>query len=429
MQKTLTLFLTLIFICGFSQNTTPKTTTSRSLNSIEHAIQNLQKDKQIQNASFSFYVYDMDNNMEIANTNAQHTMPSASTMKIITTASALQILGSYAKFETGLYYDGYIDTNCTLHGNIYIRGGGDPTLFSKYFNKKGTDPMQDWVVAIENLGIHHIEGRIIGDASYFPDEYVPANWSWGDMGNYYGAGVSGLTIYDNSLRLYFDAGSENNDSTVLECYEPYTPDLFIDNRVKAGNTKKDLAYIYGGPYDTYRKVEGRIPKGAQHFEVKGSLHDPSYVAAFELETKLWQHDISISAPASTVRKIKLFEHHIIDRKTQHNFYKHSSPSVAKIVYWTNLISNNLFAETLLRQIGVKKYQQGSVFSSTLAIKKYWTSKGLDMTGFYQNDGSGLTRANAISAKHLVDVLVYMKTKSKYSKSFVSSLPIAVKQAH
>ena len=100
--------------------------------------------------------------------------------------------------------------------------------------------------------------------------------------------------------------------------------------------------------------------------------------------------------------------------------------ISQIVYWTNLISNNLYAEHLLKHIGVEKYHNGSVFSGTAAVNDYWTSKGVDMQGFYMNDGSGLSRANAISAKQLVEILTYMKKSSKYFDTFYSSLPNAGK---
>ena len=100
--------------------------------------------------------------------------------------------------------------------------------------------------------------------------------------------------------------------------------------------------------------------------------------------------------------------------------------MSSIVYWTNLISNNLYAEHLLKHIGVEKYHNGSVFSGTAAVNDYWTSKGVDMQGFNMNDGSGLSRANAISAKQLVEILTYMKKSSKYFDTFYSSLPNAGK---
>ena len=243
--------------------------------SIELAIEKLANDPDLKNASISFYVYDSDNDVMIEEYNSKQSLVTASTMKVVTTATVLQYLGSYHKFKTQLSYDGFIDSNCVLHGKIYIEGGGDPTLCSKYFNKDDEDFMNDWISSIENLGIHSIDGKIVGDDSYFSDEFVPASWGWGDMGNYYGAGVSGLSIYDNTTTYTFDAGNENNDLTEVTCYEPYAPGLVIDNRVLAGNTTKDEAYIYGGPYDNYRLIKGRIPKGATEFEVRGATNDPA----------------------------------------------------------------------------------------------------------------------------------------------------------
>jgi D-alanyl-D-alanine carboxypeptidase/D-alanyl-D-alanine-endopeptidase (penicillin-binding protein 4) len=415
-MRQLTLLLAIAFVhLGWSQERDMRE--APVLSSIDKAINKLAADPTLKNASISFYVYDATNKKEVTSYNADQSLVTASTMKVVTTATVLQTLGSWHRFKTELSYDGYIDSNCTLHGNLYIEGGGDPTLGSKYFNDE--DFMLKWVDAVAELGIHHIDGKVVGDASYFSDEYVPSTWGWGDMGNYYGTGVSGLSVYDNTLTFTFEAGPNNNDSTYITCYEPYTPDIRIDNRVKAGNTKKDEAYVYGGPYDPYRVVKGRIPKGATDFNVKGAMHDPAYVAAFELETQLFRHGITTSSSASTVRMDRL--HGVLDTAARTVFHEHSSPTVSKIVYWTNLISNNLFAEHLLKHIGVAKYHDGSVYSSTTAVYNYWTKKGLDMIGFTMNDGSGLSRANAISSKHLVQILTDMKT-SKYYDSFYSSLP-------
>jgi len=414
------LFLFLITCClsiGWAQVDT--------LNSIEKAFRTFKSDYALKNASISFQVVRLKDKKVIAEYNPNQSMVSASTMKVVTTATALEILGSYKKFETQLLYSGHIDSNCVLHGDIIIKGGGDPTLGSKYFYKNQSALMHNWADDIAKLGIHKIEGRIIADASYFSDEYVPSTWSWGDMGNYYGTGVSGLNIYDNTLKFNFSSGPKNGDSTVIECIEPYCPGLTIDNRVKAGKTKKDLAYIYGGPFDQYRLIKGTIPMGVSDFIVKGSMHDPAYVAAFELESILWKMDIPVSKTATTNRNLEMFENEKISSELK-LISKIESPSLSKIVYWTNLISNNLFAETLLRQIGKKKYKDGSVFSSTLAVQKFWKSKDVVLNGFYMNDGSGLSRSNAISARNLVQILEYMKTKSKYKDSFYSSLPIAGK---
>ena len=393
-------------------------------NSIDVAISALAKDFSLKNASISFVVKDLDSSVIISEYNPNLSLPSASTMKVVTTAAALDILGSYLKFETKIMYDGYIDSNNVLQGNIYIKGGGDPTLGSKYFKEKYGLFLSSWVDQIAKLGIDSIAGSVIGDASLFSDEYVASTWSWGDIGNYYGAGVSGLTIYDNTVEFEFSSGPSAHDSTFVDCFYPYTPDLIIDNKVKASNTKKDLAYIYGGPNNPTRTIKGTIPKGQVGYMVKGSTHEPAYVIAFELESALWEYGISVGGNATTIRRMKSSGNYFESERKA--IFITKSPTVGQIVYWTNLISNNLYAEHLLKHIGVKKYGDGSVFSSTLAVTKYWSSKGIDMTGFYMNDGSGLSRSNAITASQLVEVLAYMKLKSKYSKSFLSSLPVAGK---
>lgn len=416
------LFVTISPLTLTSQSRSPREV--RTPSSIDLALGELITDPALKNASISFYVYDTDNNEEVVAHNADQSLVTASTMKVITTATALEFLGSWHRFETKLSYDGVIDTNCTLHGNLYIEGGGDPTLGSKYFDE--SDFMLEWVDEISKLGIHHIDGKIVGDATYFSDEYVPSTWGWGDMGNYYGSGVSGLSIYDNTITFTFESGPNDNDSTYISCFEPYTPDIRVDNRVKAGNTSKDEAYIYGGPYDPYRLIKGRIPKGVEGFDVRGAMHDPAYVAAFELETQLFKHGITTSSSASTVRIDRL--NGFLDTAERQTILTHESPSVSKIVFWTNLISNNLFAEHLLKHIGVSRYHDGSVYSSTMAVQNYWSEKGVDMTGFSMNDGSGLSRANAVSARHLVEILAKMKS-SKHFDSFYSSLPTCGKQEH
>ncbi len=414
MKFILTQVILVASLISFSQVT--------STNSIQKAINLLTKDPSLKHASISFLVKDIDKDSVIATYNPENSLIPASTMKVITTATALEILGSYNKFKTLLQYDGYIDSNCTLHGNIYIKGGGDPTLGSRFF--KSPYLIEEWSQKIANLGITKIDGKIIGDASYFSYEYVPSTWSWGDMGNYYGTGISGLSIFDNTTHLYFNSGSNKGDSTTIDCFEPYTPDVEIRNKVRSWTTKKDEAYIYGAPYDGLRIVKGNIPLNKESFDVRGSMHEPAYVAAFELESSLWRNGINVLQPATTTRRLQ--NEMVLINKERINFDTISSPSISKIVYWTNLISNNLFAEHLLRHVGVKKYKNGSTFSSTLAVSKYWRAKGILSTGFYMNDGSGLSRSNAVSATHLVDVLTYMKKKSKYSKTFYSSLPIAGK---
>ena len=88
-------------------------------------------DPVFKHASISFNVIDLETGKTVASHNPNITLPSASTAKLFSTATALEILGPNFQPETRIYLDGQLDTLGVLNGNIWIRGGGDPTLGSK----------------------------------------------------------------------------------------------------------------------------------------------------------------------------------------------------------------------------------------------------------------------------------------------------------
>ena len=87
------------------------------------------------------------------------------------------------------------------------------------------------------------------------------------MGNYYGAGPSGLTIFDNLCKFHFKTRAESGDSTKLTCVTPYIPNIRIRNYVTSANSSKDNAYVYGAPYSDDWFIRGSIPKNKEDFQV------------------------------------------------------------------------------------------------------------------------------------------------------------------
>jgi D-alanyl-D-alanine carboxypeptidase/D-alanyl-D-alanine-endopeptidase (penicillin-binding protein 4) len=394
-----------------------------TLTNVEKAVIEFMKDPELRNAALSFYAVDLTTKKEVVNYNGWMSIVPASCMKLITTATALEILGSGYRFKTTLQYTGYIDDNCVLHGDLIIKGGGDPTLGSKFFTDG--DPsefLQKWAHAVQSAGIDSIAGNIIADAEIYGWEMVPSTWAWGDLGNGYGAAPCGLSIYDNTCVLEFKTGSQAGDSAHIMCMHPYVPDLEFINEVESGNSPDDNSYIFGAPYAYDRHIKGTLPKGKESFEVKGTIPDPSYLCAFELMYALRQWNIGIGGTATTVRMQKLQQVYKEQKRT--DIHDHFSPSVGSIVNITNMYSVNLFAEHLMNQIGLLKYGNATVGSGTAATVEFW-GKRIDAKGMYVTDGSGLSRFDAVSAKHLADIVTYM-SKSKNASVFEKSLPVAAK---
>jgi serine-type D-Ala-D-Ala carboxypeptidase/endopeptidase (penicillin-binding protein 4) len=392
---------------------------SQTIQDLKNEVSKLVADLDLKNASISFYAVDLTNNQVVAGLNSNKSLVPASTTKLVTTASALEILGGDTRFKTQILHTGSIDTLCrVLNGDIIIKGGGDPSLGAERYSKHYGGFINQWAIKIKALGIDSINGRVIGDASCFTSQTTPSTWIWGDLGNYYGASPSGLSIYENTCKVEFESGKKNGDSTIITCVMPFVPEFNIENEVKSTNTKKDESYFYGAPFQVNRIVKGGIPLNKKGFDVKSSIPDPSLLAAFELDMEMRMMGVKLKDKYTT-RRILEFDG---DEETR-LITKTYSPKLTDIINQTNTYSINLYAEHLLNLIGLKVYKSGDPESGTTAITNFWKGKGINVEGLYLNDGSGLSRFNAISAMHLVSILEYMKKSENYNE-FYNSLPIA-----
>jgi D-alanyl-D-alanine carboxypeptidase/D-alanyl-D-alanine-endopeptidase (penicillin-binding protein 4) len=408
------LFILLLFNCLYSY----------SQSKLNSEIERLKRDEALKHATWSICVMNTKKDSVIAEYNSIASVVPASTMKIVTTGAALSILGSDLKFETKLQYDGILDTvKGLLKGNIYIIGGGDPTLESEYFKDKkdSTSTTDKWAAILKSKGIKKIEGSIIGDASIFENNMVPAQWIWSDMGNYFGAGACGLTYHDNKYTLYFKSGAVGTATTITKT-QPAVDGLQLVNTVTAGGND-DNAFIYGSPYSCYRMVQGTIPANKNSYEVDGSIPDPALFCAQSLEQSLKTIGINISKQSTTIRLLKETNQYTESKKQ--TLYINYSPTLDKIVYWTNLKSINLYAEHLLKYICYKKTGIGTEDAGTDIVTNYWKNKGVDTKGFFMNDGCGLSRANVITTKTETQILRLM-SKDKNFNAFYNSFPIAGK---
>lgn len=275
---------------------------AQTIEQLKQELALLLKDADLKNASIGFYAEDLSNNMVLGELNPDQSLVPASITKLITTATSLELFDGNHRFTTNLYYNGKIDsTSKILHGNIVIKGGGDPALGSHRFEKHYGNFMNKWANEIKALGIDSINGKVIADASYFNEQMIPSTWIWGDLGNYYGAGPSGLSIHENMCMVEFGSGKNKGDSTVISCIKPFVPDLEIENLVKSGDTQKDESIFYGGPYQYNKMVKGNIPLNKKDFVVKSSIPDPAFLTSFELTMELKSIGIKITETNSTSR--------------------------------------------------------------------------------------------------------------------------------
>ncbi|NVO02490.1 MAG: D-alanyl-D-alanine carboxypeptidase/D-alanyl-D-alanine-endopeptidase, partial [Bacteroidetes bacterium] len=375
-------------------------------------------------AGVGFCIYDDDADTMIIQRNQNLSLVPASTTKLFTTAAALEILGESACFRTSLQYSGSIQGR-TLKGNVYIRGGGDPTLGSSIFSSRYF--MSGFANAVARLGIDSINGAVIGDARIFNNELAPFMWTWGELGSVFCAGVSGLSIYDNMFSAQINVGRKGRYKLPVNGSNPYLPGVYVVNNLVSGGGAP-YYNVLSAPFTSELQVYGADP-GSASINVYAPLPDPPYTAAYDLLLKLKAKGIRVSDSATTMRTVQSAN---VGSAVKDNLYGNRreisavySPPVSSIVYQTNQFSNNFFAEHLMRQIGLRSRGYGSTEAGIKAVYSFLKTAGIDTRGMFLFDGSGMARANGITAKQLIDLLLYMK-KSKHATSFYNSLSVVGK---
>jgi D-alanyl-D-alanine carboxypeptidase/D-alanyl-D-alanine-endopeptidase (penicillin-binding protein 4) len=368
-------------------------------------------------ATVSFLVSDAESGDIVFSYNKNTSLIPASTMKLVTSAAALELLGPTYTFRTTVGYTGSVSRTGRLDGNIIISGGGDPTLGSEYFSDHYGDFINGWVEEIKKAGIKKIKGRVIADDSYYDYEPVAPRWMWEDLGVYYGAGVYGLSVFDNSCRITAKASSDSSIVDILDI----TPELYgysFTNRLKASGSRENW-YVYSAPYSSGGWITGTIPANNEEVILDASIADPPLLISQMLHDKLRSEGIDNDRDPSTVR--------LENEKPSGNITlitETVSPLLSFITDVLNKKSVNLYAEHFVKELGKQYRGKGTTADGLDVIKKFISSAGVDTTGLFFEDGSGLSSRNGLTAESLVKLLIYMKKESKYFSEFYSSLPDA-----
>lgn len=364
------------------------------------------------NANISLLVKDLATEKVLHSYRAGSATIPASTVKLVTTATALEMLGADYQIKTTVEIDGKITADSILMGNLIIYGNGDPTLGSSELGN--INFLNDWVAAVRKAGIKQINGDIIADASAFDTEGVNPKWLWEDIGNYFAAGAYGISYKDNTYEIELKSGTLGTTPEIIRI-TPNIPELTFKNYLKSTTIRFDSAFINGAPFENVRSIYGEIPANRPSFKIKGDIPRPGLILARDFAWKLKSSGISVSGNATD--EVKSNKRTII--------YTHFSPKLSEIIKEINVTSNNHYAEHLFRHLALQNARQASNGEALIQIKRFWKSKGLPVDELFMQDGSGLSTANAVSANFFVSLLSYME-KSKNSSVFKASLPVAGK---
>jgi len=404
MKKRVCLWIVLLGI--FLSSCTKLPVSSGELSSQPKAVKEFVGAEIVEHGDLSFYAVDLKTGKVVAAHREKSALVPASVMKIVTSAAALEVMGGDKTFETKLMYEGKIDKAGLLKGDLYIQGGGDPTLGSDGISAAPEAFLADWVKEMKKARITSVNGDIIVLDDLFGYDGIPGKWLWEDMGTDYAPGTYGISIFDNIYTLYLSSGGPGTTPKIIGT-KPEMKDLTFDNQaVVSPDGKRDI-YVRGVPFENRRGFYGIVPENRAELTIKSDIPDPGFFLGQYFSDYMRKNGIKFKGKVTTARvTAKRPKNPVILAVTE-------SVPVSEIIKVLLTRSDNHYAEHLFQLL--EKVEGVNVV-------EFWKEKGLDVDSLTMKDGSGLSRGDTLSAKLLTDILVYMDEKKELK--FEELLPIA-----
>lgn len=387
---------------------------------LQAAFNRLQSDAQCRYASVSLTVLDAKTGETVFAANPNMGLATASTLKTVTTITAFNLLGKDFQYQTAFGYTGTITADGTLNGDVIIKGAGDPTLGSWRYESMHEDHILTLMVtALQKAGIKKVNGRVIGDDSIFGSQSIPEGWIWMDIGNYYGAGTSGLCWRENQFDIKLHTGGVDSPVSVTHTV-PNVPYLsFKSELINAPAGTGDNAYAFLPINSKTMYLRGTYAIDQTKKSIAAALPDPAYDAAYRLNDTLKRLGILVSnepESAGTLAAKGLQTPQIAT-----NLTSIPSPRLSQIIYWLNQKSINLYAEQLLKTIAWKAGKQPSTTNGVQMEQDFWKARGIDPHSLNIVDGSGLSPTDRVTTLTMATILKSAKG-TDWFPDFYESLP-------
>lgn len=340
----------------------------------------------------------------------------ASTLKLVTTGLAIHRLGPDFKYVTRIAYSGSIKDGA-LDGDLYIVGGGDPTIASKdSIAYPSAKLFAQWKSFLDKAGIRSVTGRVIGDGRYFDGPLEKDTWSYQDIGTAYGAGGDGLCYYENAQEFKVSAGPSVGSPVKVSVSYPVLPWMKYEYACRTAPAGTgDQLYLFNTEFAPYAEVRGsfaidRKPRTEEFSNKFGAYTCAHYFCEF-----LKDNGISVAKGPADIRLGRIrsdisssvrgpYACGVDNLSVLGMTY---SPSLKRIARETNLKSDNFYAETIFRTLGRRFHHSASYDSSYVAVNETLRSLGVTPGQVQIVDGSGLARHNYVSPAFFVRFLSAM----------------------
>jgi D-alanyl-D-alanine carboxypeptidase/D-alanyl-D-alanine-endopeptidase (penicillin-binding protein 4) len=361
---------------------------------------------------------------------ADKLMVPASNMKIVTLAAAARFIGWDARFTTTLETSAALEEG-VLRGDLYVRGGGDPTINTR--DGRGEAVFADWAAALTAAGIRQIDGRIIGDDNLFDDEGLGAGWAWDYLEADYAAPVGALQYNENAVALTVLPAKAAGEPAVVSL-GPGSGLTIASRATTAAAGTPETIQLRRRLNAPVLEVTGTVPLAPseplpeQPIRTVGrsvAVVNPTAYFVQSLRDALIARGIGVTGEAVDIDDVPpaAGTAHGEQRRV---VAKSESRPLRDIAAVTMKASQNLYAETLLKATGHAASGGGTAQAGRNAVLQMLREWALDERSLVMLDGSGLSRYDYVTANLIAALLDRLYSDPRHRDAFTASLAIAGK---
>lgn len=321
----------------------------------------------------------------------------ASNVKLLTTAAALTQLGADYRIRTSVYQSGTI---------LQVVGRGDPSF--------GDVQLLQLAQQVRDRGVTQIDQFFV-NGRLFANDAINATWEWEDLPFGYAAPVTNVILNGNAVTVQltpnaigelFSVGFSDGVAALAGGFT----DFDNQSRTVADDEPEFTQIDRSFAQPTILRIRGQLHVGSEPDETSIALPDPTNYFSFKFQ-------LALVASGVTVRDVPIMisgdpfadaiEIAAID-----------SPPLSELLIPTNQESNNLYAESLLRQVGIAAQPDtdSPLQAGIAAIETTLAQIGVDSEDFDLADGSGLSRHNLVTPEAIVQTLQAMSDSDVYRNS-------------
>lgn len=363
--------------------------------------------RQVPAASLSIHVTDVDNGKTVLTWNADVAKNPASTMKLVTTLVALDVLGPSYRWQTDIYALGNIDDG-RLDGDLLIKGHGDPFLV--------TERVWQMLRSVNQAGIAEIGGDLLLDDSYFNVVgHDPSGFDRQPM-RAYNVGPNALLMNFKVVRLWFEP--DHAADGVRVSMDPPLENLRVENRLSLADGscrgfQRGISIMPNESFDTMI-LDGRFPTRCHRYAMDRTALDHN-AYAYGLVATLWKESGGV---------LEGNWRNALAPEDQEPIVSFESLSLAEIIARVNKHSNNVMARQLLYTLSAETFgAPGTEQGGRAVITDWLLKKTPDVKSLTLDNGAGLSRDARISARDFNRILQFA-WRQPYMPEFTASLALS-----